>query len=72
MPTGARTAIEKRIRDFGTRRIQAMNGNGTKGASHPVELESTDFPTELGDEVRCIYDPEANQLIYEPAEGEND
>jgi hypothetical protein len=66
MSQSARGTSEERIRDYGTRRIQAMNGDGTRGVSLPRQLEETSFPTDLGDEVRITRD--GNRVILEPVE----
>lgn len=63
-----RSEHRRRIRDLGTRRIQEIGGNGTRGTSHPAQLRDTDFPSELGEEVRVFYDPETNELIHRPKE----
>lgn len=66
MSSGARHEHIKPIRDLGTRRIQTLNGNDTRGVSQPTQLRDTEFPTDLGEEVRVLYDPNENVVTLRP------
>jgi hypothetical protein len=70
MSSGVRHGQLKPIRDLGTRSIQTLNGNDTRGVSQPTQLRNTDFPTDVGEEVRVLYDPNENEVTLKPANEE--
>lgn len=70
MPRGAHRDQRQPIRDLGKRRIQRLNGNDTRGVSQPIQLQDTEFPTDVGSELRVLYDPEENEVRLKPANGE--